>query len=485
MPLFRIGAGCAKLSLVCAILVAGCSSTSNQRASVSVREPRPQIPPVQSRVRDVLNGRPLKPARLTSPEITAVNHEDPVDTLCPAVGDGEDLFAGQLELPLPLLVSEVQERNPSLRAALAAWGSAAERHPQVVALDDPMFQSMFAPASFSSSTIQSSYILGVGQKLPWFGKRALRGQVAEWNTVAASLDYQEVQLRLAEAARLAFYDYYSVSRLLELNEAGLEAVNAFRETARSKFEANQVSQQDILQADVELAKLEQRQVEIDQLLQVAIARINTLLHRQPQLPLPPPPTELEQTERLPSVDELRERAVEQRPDLSAMAARLQSEQSALALTIKDYYPDFEFMGKYDTFWTDPAQRGQVAMNLNIPLYQNRRNAAVREAMFRVNRLQAEYDQQVDLIRNEVQTAYAKLRASRRTLDLYTKKVLPAAQDNVAAAASGYTAGTVDFLRLIQAQRESLELQEKYQQAVVEYNRNRAELDRVVGTAFDQ
>jgi outer membrane protein TolC len=81
----------------------------------------------------------------------------------------------------------------------------------------------------------------------------------------------------------------------------------------------------------------------------------------------------------------------------------------------------------------------------------------------------------------VQTAYAKLRASRRTVDLYTKKVLPAAQDNVAAATSGYTAGTVDFLRLIQAQRESLELQEKYQQAVVEYNRNRAQLERLVGT----
>jgi len=481
MPLFRNSAGCAMGSLVCATIFSGCSSTSNQ-TKVSLREPRPQAAPVESRVRDALNGRPVRPASLKSPEISPVNHEDLVDTLCPAVSDSDDPFAGQMELPLSQLVSEVQERNPSLRAALAAWGTAAERHPQVVALDDPMFQSMFAPASFSSSTIQSSYIVGVGQKLPWFGKRALRGQVAEWNTVAASLDYREVQLRLAEAARLAFYDYYSVSRLVELNDSGLESVNAFRETAKSKFEANQVSQQDMLQADVELAKLEQRQVEIEQMLQVATARINTLLHRQPQLPLPPPPQQLEQPERLPSVDELRERAVEQRPDLSAMAARLQSEQSALALTYKDYYPDFEFMGKYDTFWTDTAQRGQVAMNLNIPLYQNRRNAAVREATFRVNKMQAEYDQQVDLIRNEVQSGYAKLRASRRTVGLYTKKVLPAAQDNVAAATSGYTAGTVDFLRLIQAQRESLELQEKYQQAVVEYNRNRAELDRVVGAA---
>jgi outer membrane protein TolC len=184
---------------------------------------------------------------------------------------------------------------------------------------------------------------------------------------------------------------------------------------------------------------------------------------------------------LPNVDELRLRAIEQRPDLRALAARLQSEQNALALTYKEYYPDIELMGKYDSFWTDVVQRGQVALNVNMPLYRGRRDAAVREAMHRVNRLQAEYEQQVDLIRNDVQSSYARVEAGRRTLDLFTEKVLPAAQGNVEAASSGYTAGTVDFLRLVQAQRELIELNEKYQQAVVDYNRNRAVLDRVVGT----
>ena len=141
------------------------------------------------------------------------------------------------------------------------------------------------------------------------------------------------------------------------------------------------------------------------------------------------------------------------------------------------------MGKYDSFWTDVVQRGQVALNVNMPLYRGRRDAAVREAMHRVNKLQAEYEQQIDLIRNDVQSSYARVEAGRRTLELYTEKILPAAQGNVEAASSGYTAGTVDFLRLVQAQRELIELNEKYQQAIVDYNRNRAELDRVVGTAF--
>jgi outer membrane protein TolC len=227
------------------------------------------------------------------PEILNVSHEEMADETAPAVGDGEELFAGQIELGLAELVSEVQRRNQSLQASLAAWGAAGERYPQAVALDDPTFTTMFAPASFSSSTIQSSYIVGVGQKFPWAGKRDLRGQVAQWNAVAASLDYNEAQLRLAEAARLAYYEYYNVFRLLAVNDAGLSAVRAFRDTAKSKFEASQVTQQDLLQADVELAELEQRRVEIEQARQVVTARINLLLHREPQLALPLPPERLD------------------------------------------------------------------------------------------------------------------------------------------------------------------------------------------------
>src|SRR5205814_4636437 len=124
-------------------------------------------------------------------------------------------FAGAAELPLPQLVHEVLQRNASLQAALAAWQAAAQRYPQEVAFDDPVLQSMAAPASFrDSSPVQSSYFVGVAQKVPWSGKRELRGQRAQWEANAMSLDYQDSQLRLTEAARLAFFDYFLVYRNL-------------------------------------------------------------------------------------------------------------------------------------------------------------------------------------------------------------------------------------------------------------------------------
>ena len=192
--------------------------------------------------------------------------------------DDDDPFAGREELPLGDFVAAVQARNPSLQAAQAAWQAAANKYPQAIALDDPMFQSMLAPRSLvTSSNVAGSYYVGVAQKLPWAGKRSLRGDQANWEAAAAGFDAGEAQLKITEAARLAYFDYYLNQRERELNVASREALRGFREIARAKYEANQVTQQDVLQAEVELAQQDQRRVELSQERIIAIARINTLL----------------------------------------------------------------------------------------------------------------------------------------------------------------------------------------------------------------
>jgi outer membrane protein TolC len=159
---------------------------------------------------------------------------------------------------------------------------------------------------------------------------------------------------------------------------------------------------------------------------------------------------------------------------------VQAEQSAAALACKEFFPDFEIMGRYDRFWLDREQQPQIGLNMNMPLNQSKRHAAVQEALWRSHKMQAEYDQTADTIRGEVQSAYARVQGSRRKIEVFESKVLPAAQDNLRAAQSGYEAGTVDFLRLIEAQRQLIDLREKYQMAVADFHRRAAELSRAVG-----
>lgn len=475
MPWFRSVTLCVSLTVAGGCALAGCRSTSTTHAAA-----------ISSSTRSVQIARSarIEPSRerSTSPDgVVSVSHAEPSHVEDPGDRDADDPFLHSEVLSLDVLIEQVQARNPSLAAIQAAWGAAAQKYPQAVALDDPMFQSMFAPQSFSgNSNVQSSYYLGIAQKVPWAGKRGLRGQQADWETSAASFDVGETSLRLSEAARIAFLEYYLNARLRELLDSNITAAEEFRSIAKAKYEANQVTQQDMLQADVELAQLEQRKIELSQEQQIVVARINTLLHRRPDHALPEPPDRLPDVAELPAATALRDVAVEQRPELQAMAARFQAEQTAAALACKEFYPDFEFMGRYDRFWTDREQRPQVGMNVNIPLNQSRRHAAVQERQFQVQKLHAELDQATDNIRNEVQAAWARVQGGIQTVRIYDTKILVAANENLAAARAGYSAGTVDFLRLIEAQRATIDLKEKHQMAVADLHRRWAELERAVG-----
>ena len=397
----------------------------------------------------------------------------------------DDRLFNNDELQLDLLIAAVHARNPSMQAAQAAWCAAAERYPQVVALEDPILQTTFAPVSFApGSQDPSSFVVGGAQKIPWHGKRGLRGQMAQWEANAAGWSAEEVKLRLALATRMAFFDLYLVCRELELNRRNVELMQDFRATAKAKFEANQVSQQDLSTADLELAKLQELRLEQEQRERTAIARINTLLHRRPDDSLPPPPLGLTIASALPEAIELRELAVEHRPELAALSSRIQSEQNAVALAFKEYYPDFEFMGRYDSFWSDRTQRPHVGMNMNVPLNTDRRAAAVREAQFRVSKLMAEHSQQQDTVREEVQIAHSRVFAKQKAVELYGDRILPAAQTNLDAARAAYVAGSVDFLRLLDALRQSIEQQIAFQRTLTEYHQSRSELERAVGTPID-
>ncbi len=472
MALVQRAGYCARLAIPL-LLAAGCSVSKP-----AVR----QNTPVAAAYQPVAAAPQPVQCQVESP-IRTVAHRLPV-VASSEIDQSGGLFSGQTELSLPELLREVESRNPSIQAMAFAWQAASQRYPQVVSLDDPMFMTMMAPASFGSSKVESAYILQGSQKLPWFGKRDIRGQAAQADASAAFHDMHDTRLQVAQVTRVAFYDYYLVEREAELIAQNAEVMQDFRQAAQGKYENNQVTQQDVLQADVELTDTERRQIEIERMQRVARARLNTLLRRAPNSPLPPPPRTLTITAEPPAVGNLQQMATVQRPDLAALAARVRAEEAAVNLAMKQYYPDAEFFGRYDSFWqpasTQSDLRGQVGMNMNVPLYRKKLHAAVCEAQFRLSQRRAEFQQRQLDVQYEVQSAYEQVEESRRTAELYEQKFLPFAEQNLDVARTNYDVGKINFLSLAQAQRQLIEVREKHQQTLADYHRRLAELERVVG-----
>jgi outer membrane protein TolC len=209
--------------------------------------------------------------------------------------------------------------------------------------------------------------------------------------------------------------------------------------------------------DVETGRQREKLVLLDRLRRVTIARLNTLLHLSPDLPLPPPPKELRVGVGLPDAQPWRAAAQTQRPDLQAVRNHIDAEEASLALARREYYPDFDVMAAYDTIMGNGPTR-DLAPQL----------------------AQAELARLSDQVNYEVQQAYEQVRESERVVRLYEKDVLPAARLNVEAALAAYRPGRIPLISLIEAQRNLVGLEDRYHEAVADYFRRLASLERAAG-----
>lgn len=454
LALFVAGAGCQ-------VSKATIPTTS---PPIATGTPQPAEP---TKTSDVAEPSLVEPVAFTA---------QPVELVVPQPGVPADAV-----LEVETLVADVLSLNPDIRAASAAWRAAAQRYPQEVSLDDPMFGYMVGPGSWGSDEVNDAYTLEASQKLPWPGKRELRGNIAQAQANAAYHEVGEERLRIAQITRLAYYQYYLAHRQLVVLRESTGLMQDFREIAKSRYESAVVEQQDVLLADVEIAELSRRLLELTRQEQVARARINTLLLTTPDSPLSPPPAKLLTEADLPPAEQLRALALAQRPELAAQEARIRAERYSVSLACKEFYPDFEVVSRYDAFWQEEPLRPMVGMNMNVPLYKQKRWAAVSEARARVAREQALLQSQVNELNFEVEQAYRQVEESQKTLNVYELNILPTARHSIDAARASYLAGRLDFLRLVESQRQLLTLQERYYEAVTDYMQRQAELARLTGS----
>lgn len=428
------------------------------------------------------DGRPEMAETIpTDPTLDGDSARKPTGVHPHADKPSDNLFAGQDTLDAATLARLVEQRNSSLQAMYASWQVAAARYPQEVALDDPMLDFMMAPASFAgNSNVQSSWAVQGSQKLPWNGKREARGNMATRNAQAAAWDVEDARLQLTLASRVAFADYLLAHRSQELSSDEIKLLTELKAVALTLYETNQSPQQDVLQAQVDLAEARRRGLEATRAHRVAVARINTLLQRPPRAPLPVPSGIDTPASTLPDGDGLLALALHQRPDLSARAARIAAEQATYCLAVREFYPDVELYGRYDRFWFDQEQQGSVGIRLNLPVQRDRRRAAVEEALAGIARMRSEYETDVAKIQFDVESALARVQESQQITELYSGEILKAAEQNVASARAGYEAGSVDFLMLVSAQRQLIDSRQRLNEAQAEYQRQIAELELAIG-----
>lgn len=190
-----------------------------------------------------------------------------------------DVSSGTISLRQVLEI--VQRDNPEILAARKRWQAAQKRIAQAATPDKPRLdiERMYAPAGQSVISGAQEKNLAVTQEIPFpttlYLQRSRAGKEAEIAEQSYRAKIRDVAARARGAYAMLFLSYKS----LEIFEENIEIMRRFSKVAESKYAAGHSTQLDALKAQVELTKMLNMSVELEQEKQINQAMLNALLNR--------------------------------------------------------------------------------------------------------------------------------------------------------------------------------------------------------------
>ncbi len=392
--------------------------------------------------------------------------------------------AGLPPLRLSSLVELALDQNPEIRAMRDRWEGAKAEIPQARSLEDPQLSltQWSIPSNFDLTDADETWI-GIGQSIPFPGKRSLRGEIAARAADSAEQDYRAKVREVTASVKSAFYRLFAAHKSIELHREHQALLEEFIAGVEQKYAVGQASQQDLLKAQVEFSKLHNSLMVLEQEKVSAEAEIHRLLDTAATDPLGHP----EEPDYAPfplTLEELTDRAVLERPELKAIGFMIRQHEQAKALARKNYLPDMMIELMYWDVRSGP-NRWMAAGKINLPwIFTGKYRARDRQAAAEENQARSEYaavrNQTLFLLRD----LFTKIRTAGHLIETYRGTVLPLAEQSLDSARIGYQAGKTEFLNVIDSERTLLDLHLEYYGAMVQYGQSMAELERVMGSDID-
>ncbi len=372
--------------------------------------------------------------------------------------------------------------NPTVRAAALRADVSAERIPQAGALPDPMLSLglMNRNASgFGMGTAMAMNSVQLTQRLPWPGKLGFAKEQASHLAQVQRLEASEVELSLVSRVKTVYVELAYMDRALEILEDTRGLLQDFLDVSSSMYAVGTGQQQDVLQAQVAVAKTTENITVLEHSRVATAARLNALLGRDVDTPV----VALELTAMagsLPTVDSLLHLANELRPAFAAASERSLAASAAIRSAKRAMYPDLTFTVGYG-HRPDYPDVATVMVGVSLPVWAGSRQLPRRREM----EAQRSFEdaRAVDL-HNETAARLGELRAealrAENLATLYSTSILPQARAAVETALSAYRVGTVDFLTLVESQLTVSRYSIEAVRLTADYHRAVANIEAQIG-----
>ncbi len=390
------------------------------------------------------------------------------------------------------LILEVLERNPRIAGADAQARAARFMAPLAKALPDPMLGTT-AYVSSPETRVGPQTIMGtLSQRFPWFGKRALKERAALERADALDAQVEAQRLDLVGETRRLWYEIAFLDAWAKVVQTDRDTLDHYEELARTRYASGVGIEQAVIKIQAEITRDDTRVLDIGSRRATLVAALNALRDEPQATPVAPPV--------LPDYGEialdrgaLRDRALALRPEMAQVESEIARADTGIELARKEFKPDITLGAAYTRVGPrgdaagiamPPPDNGKdvfaISASINLPIQRGRLKAGVAEAAeLRSAAVEGKraavtaIDRSLGELTERVSLTWQQLHLLKDVLGIQ-------AEQSLRSAESGYSAGTLNSLDLLDAERVLLEVRTATERTRADYAIAVARLEGAVG-----
>jgi outer membrane protein, heavy metal efflux system len=383
-------------------------------------------------------------------------------------------------LTLDDAVAAALAANPTLRAkTLELQGVRAS---EITAGLVPNPQASYTASQLGSRNQDQQHTVTVGQTIETGGKRRRRVESARAATAVTTQEVFDVRRQVVLQVKKAFTDALVARATLALAEDNLKALDEVERIQRFRAERGDISELELLRLQVQRFAFERDAADARLAGEAARIALRAAIN---------PAAVAERVEIVGDLDyrdvavdlaPLRQRALEQRPDLKAAAAAYAKAQADVNLARANAWWDVTPQALYERIGPDNTFGFGVSIPLRI---FDRNQGEIARTRAEVDRAAALRDVAAVQALAEVDTAYAGLLIQRERVGLLRDTYLPKAQQARQTVEFAYRRGGVSLLDFLDAQRTYRETALEHLRALGNYWSAVYQLEAAVGGSLEK
>lgn len=383
---------------------------------------------------------------------------------------------------LQFLIIETISKNPELASELMLMKAARDRVSQAGSLDDPqiILKAMEIPGtSLGGATYQNIEFM---QMVMFPTKLFTRREIAEVQAEHAHHNHLEKEISVLAQLKKDHAMLWYARTALALNRENELLLDQIVRIAQAQYSVGRSSQQDVLKAGIELAKVRAEEAALQQQTVAAESMLRAALNRPSSSPIGT--VELDSlTEERHQVTLLIKYALSNRPMLVHDSLSIRESSLMLSMAKQEYIPDFKFSVEYVRMPVVKENRWSVMVGLSIPFAPwtlAKASGRVEEAQAMQSMRRWMYLSSRNMIEAKIRESFAAVQSLTVKVRAYQNEIVPKSWQSLQASLTEYQTGRTSYLMLIDGYRMYKETRMEAAMARMQYEQAVATLEQQVG-----